>query len=401
MSRSLPSCSCLLVFLTALPLQADVFVLKDGGRIEGTLLNADETPRKLYRIEAADGLEIALEPKFIDRARAGEREALREYNAFAPFWENTVENHLQIADWCSQNQLPDLAKRHRSQVLEIDPEHRQARQLLGFFKDTNGEWTTQNEQLGEKRGLVRKDGRWKSKQQIDVEQRLENQKKQEKSWADRVNALRTSLPRGEKARADILAIDDPSAIGALWNALNEEGNEDTRILLIKALSNIGTSRALHALAQWSLNGREYDELRKTCRDEIRRRPETKQALVAYYASYLYENAYPGLINAAALGIAELDGHSAIPQLIDALVTSHTKTVTKKAPGPSFGSMGNVQGTQFGWGQSTEKVTDVSQNQEVLAALRKLTGVDFGFNKDAWRNWLIQQRRTSAFNARRG
>ncbi|MDR2116191.1 MAG: hypothetical protein LBP87_07405 [Planctomycetaceae bacterium] len=43
----------------------------------------------------------------------------------------------------------------------------------------------------------------------------------------------------------------------------------------------------------------------------------------------------------------------------------------------------------------------SQNQEVLNALIKLTGVNFQFNKNLWRAWLIESRRTTSFNARRG
>ncbi len=334
-------------------------------------------------------------------ARPGEREAQIEYNAFAPFKENTIENHLEIAQWCSKNLLPDLAKQHRYQVLELDPDHKQARQLLGYFRDDDGEWTTRSEVLGEKRGMVRQGGAWKSKQQIEVEQRLDRQKKDAKQWTERVKTLCASLPRGEKAKAAMLAITDSAAVPALWKALETEPNEDTRILLIRALSNIGNAQALYAVALWSLNGRELPELRYTCYDEIRRHPEAKQMLVAYYASYLKETGNPGIINAAATGIAELDGRTAIPQLIDALVTSNTRTVTKQAPGPSFGSSGNIQGAGLAWGQSTEKVTDVSQNRDVRAALMKLTGVDFQFNQDAWRAWLIQQRRTSSFNARRG
>jgi hypothetical protein len=33
------------------------------------------------------------------------------------------------------------------------------------------------------------------------------------------------------------------------------------------------------------------------------------------------------------------------------------------------------------------VTDTFQNTEVLAALVKLTGQDFGYNVNSWRRWL--------------
>ena len=380
---------------------ADVFLLKEGGRLEGEFLNAEEVPRRTYRIEATAGMEFEIESKHIERSRKGDREALIEYNAFAPFMEDTVENHLEIADWCSKNQLPELARRHRYLVLEHDPENKPARQTLGYFKDKDGNWTTQEEMLGRKGGLIQHRNSWKSQQQIEVEQLLENRKKKETTWTNKIAELRSSLPRGEKARSEMLSIKDPAAVEPLWIALKEERNEDTRVLIIKALSNIGTSVAVHNVARWSLNVGEHLELRKTCYDEIRRHPEAKQAIVAFYENFLGDVARPQIINAAAMGIGEIDGHTAVPKLIDALVTVHKYKATEKAPGPAFGNFGNVQGGGLAWGQNTVEKVNRSENREVRAALMRLTGVDFQFDKDAWRAWLIQQRRTSSFNARRG
>ncbi|MDR1964094.1 MAG: hypothetical protein LBQ50_09980, partial [Planctomycetaceae bacterium] len=240
-----------------------------------------------------------------------------------------------------------------------------------------------------------------TQQQIDIEQILEKRKQAEMNWEKKVEAWRAVLPNHAKAKSEILAITDPLATTALWNALSAERNEDTRILLLKALSNIGTSTALHSIARWSMNTNENAEVRQTCFDEIRRHPAAKQALVGFYASHLNPQHDVPTINAAALALGEIGGRSAIPQLIDALITVHTETKIIKAPGPAFGSLGNTTGTQFGWG--SQKVSDVqtSRNQEALTALIKLTGVNFQFNKDAWRIWLIESRRTTSFNARRG
>ncbi|MDR1963994.1 MAG: hypothetical protein LBQ50_09470, partial [Planctomycetaceae bacterium] len=159
----------LLLFLTVLtPLHADEYLLKEGGKIKGELLNREEVPRKTYQIQAGDGLELGIESKYIDRPAKGERDAILEYNAFAPFEEDTIENHLKIAEWCSQHQLPELSRQHWKRILDHDPEHKDARRVLGYIKGEDGSWTTQQELLGS-RGLVKHNGSWKTQQQIDIE----------------------------------------------------------------------------------------------------------------------------------------------------------------------------------------------------------------------------------------
>jgi hypothetical protein len=399
-TRYLFFCFSFFFFMELTFLCADEYLLKEGGKIQGELLNTEEVPRKTYQIRVGNGLEIGIASKYIDRPAKGERDAVLEYNAFAPFEEDTIENHLKIADWCSKHQLPELSRRHWNQILEHDPEHKTARNILGYIKGEDGSWTTQQELLGS-RGLIKRNGSWKTQQQIDIEQMLEKRKQAEIDWEKKIDAWRKVLPNHAKAKSEMLAVTEPLATTALWNALLAEQNEDTRILLLKTLSNIGTSSALHNIARWSMNVHENAEVRRTCFDEIRKHSAAKQALIGFYASHLNSQHNVSTINAAALALGEIGGRSAMPQLIDALITVHTETKTINAPGPAFGNMNGVSGTQFSWGSQKVKETHPSSNQEVLNALIKLSGVNFQYNKGAWRAWLIESRRTASFNARRG
>jgi hypothetical protein len=47
-----------------------------------------------------------------------------------------------------------------------------------------------------------------------------------------------------------------------------------------------------------------------------------------------------------------------------------------------------------------RVTNVYRNEEVLAALEKLTGVSFGYDIPAWRRWQRQSFRPSTTPERR-
>ena len=393
-----------LLFLLAVALSspilfADVFVLRDGGTLDGDLLNPDEVPRRTYNIRTADGIETSLEARLVERVRKGEKESVTEYKAFAPFKEDTVENHLEIAEWCRQQRLVDLWRRHLHRVLDLDPDEPTARRLLGHFKAPDGSWTTQNEMLGSK-GYIQVGGSWKTRQQADLEQYFDRKDKREKEWVKYVTALRSGIHTNPQNRVELAAIDDPLAATALTKALPNEPNPDVRILLIRSLGNVGTSAALHEIARWSLDDREpNNEVLRTCYDELKKHPGALPAIIGFYARHLHAGYGTVAINRGAFALGQLDGRSAIPQLIDALVTTHVEVRTIKAQGPSTNSGGGLGGLE--WGEKPIRISHDNENPEVRHALMRLTGKDFLFNKDAWRAWLIQSRRTPIFDARRG
>jgi len=389
----------LLVFATTL--FADVFVLKDGGTLDGELTNPDDVPRKTYNVRTADGIEMNLEARLIERIRKGEKESVTEYKAFAPFKEDSVENHLEIAEWCRQQRLTDLWKRHLHRVLELDSDNKTARQLLGHFKAPDGTWTTQQEMLGGK-GYIQVGVSWKTRQQIDLERFFEKRDKLEKEWSRRIDALRSSLRSTPKSRVELVEIDDPLAAMALTKALSVESDPDVRILLIQSLGNIGTSAALHEIARWSMNDRESNtEVCRACFEVLKDHPAALPAIVGFYARHLQAESGPSVINRAAYAIGQVGGRLAIPQLIDALVTTHIEIRTVTAQGTTGMSSGTNTPGGLVWGQSKEKIPHDIANHDVRKALMLLTGVDFQFDKDAWKAWLIKSRRTPTFDARRG
>ena len=58
---------CLPVCLFADAVQADVFVLANGGRIEGELLNPEQSPRRDYQVKTASGGLITLAESQVER----------------------------------------------------------------------------------------------------------------------------------------------------------------------------------------------------------------------------------------------------------------------------------------------------------------------------------------------
>ena len=379
-----------------------VLLLKDGGTLEGELLNPNEISRKSYRIKTAGGLEISIDAGLVERAQSRERPALIEYNAEAPFTENTVENHLVWARWCSENQLFDQSRLHWQQILELDPDHAAARQVLGYMKDQNG-WISDQDRRGN-RGLIQHRGRWRTAQQVEIETLLETQKNAETQWRQTIRDLRRRLPNPQ-AEAALLDIRDPAAFIPLRDVLLDElsiqkGNPHVRMLLLRSLVQIPHIDAVRFVVGWSIRPEEpFDDIRQMCVDEVLRlskeNPEIRQVMIETYRSALRTGIDP-IINMAARILGDIGGHEAVPELIDVLVVVRQETIQEQQPAYSFGS----GGSSLTQGARTIKRQVQNQNQIALTALTKLTGVNFYFDQASWQEWYRQSFRSPSVNLRR-
>ena len=378
-----------------------VLLLKDGGTLEGELLNPDEISRKSYRIKTAGKLEISLDARLVERVQNRERPALIEYYAKAPFTENTIDNHLFWARWCSENQFPDLSRLHWRQILEIDPDHAVARQILGYTRDQNG-WVSDQEKR-ENRGLVQYRGRWRTPHEIEVETMLESRRNAEIQWRNTIRDLTRRLPNNQ-AETQLLAIRDPAAFvpirDALLNALSNERNPNIRRVLLRSLVRIPHAGAVQFVVGWSIRDEEpYDDIRLMCVEEVLRlshdNPELRQIMMETYRSALRTGIEP-IVNMAARILKDIGGYEAVPELIDALVMMRTETFQEQQPAYSFGP----GGTGLSQGARTIKNQRRIPNQAVLAALTELTGRNFLFDQAAWQEWYRQSQRSPSVNLRR-
>ncbi|MDR2761089.1 MAG: hypothetical protein LBB88_00640 [Planctomycetaceae bacterium] len=378
---------------------ADRFLTKYGGIIEGEQFNINNVPNKTHLIKSSDGVEVEIDSNYILRKIPDNPvSSLSEYNSTVPFMEDNIENHLKMAEWCRRNNLPELNKLHLNLVLEKDSDNETARRQLGYFKDASGTWITQEQRLIDAGFILTPKG-WRTQQQIEVDKILDSRRLSSNRWQKEFKSILRGLPGDPQSRRALLSITDPGAGAAIAGALAVERDPDTRILLIRALSNIGTSATIQEIARWSINQTEtVSSVKRTCFDELQKHKEDQLILVGLYASQLNPQNGVYAINAAALAIAELGGKSAIPQLIDMLVTTQVETQIVK---PAGGFMDNNT-TGLQWGQPREiKITREIRNDGVLKALCILTGMNFQFDKNAWKRWLIQSRKSQYFDARRG
>lgn len=381
---------------------ADVFLLHQGGKLEGEWLNRAAPSSEVYEIETSGGGRLTLAKDRVAEVVV-EKPPAAEHDRMAPAFADTIEEQWRIAEWCRERNLPDERRTHLRRILELDPDHVKARLALGYMH-IGGRWVTRDEQYQEQ-GYEFYRGRWRLVQEIELLEKRSKRRQAENEWRGRLVRLRTALTGDAQAKAyrQIAAIRDPRAVPALAEMLARDRHRPLRLLYVEALGRIASPEAAAVLTQRSVDDADV-EVRWAALEEIVRLapPEAPGA----YIRLLKDN-NNRRVNAAAAALAQLGDRTAIEPLIDALVTVHEQIVrfggASDAVTTSFGgdSVGGG-GTSFQSGGKTEILHVPVQNQAVLESLVRLTGgPSFGFNQQAWRNWYaIEKSRLEQFNARR-
>lgn len=396
-----------LSFVTMNVQAVEHFTLANGGHLTGELLNPDQIPRENYKIRTTDGVTITLDSRMV-QSRTQVRPAVEEYAKRKPEFPDTVEGQFALAQWCRDNNLYTQRKIHLNRVIELDPNHADARRMLGYVQLEPGEWATQ-EDIMQSRGFVKYRGRWRLPQEIKLIEQHRKQELAEKEWFRKVKLWRTWIVEGnikaQQAVQQIRSIDDPLAIPALQDKLQDEPFPEIRLLYVHALSRIDTIEANQLLVNCFLSD-EHREVRLTCLDHMvdDSQPEIIAMLITNLRSK--DNA---VINQAAYGLKEMGDSAAVAPLIDALVTQHKYKQTIGNPnggmsftfgGPSGGSGGGFSGTGMSAGGKSQIIAVHKANPQVLEALVALTGQNFYYEVPAWKAWFAAQKAPESLNARR-
>lgn len=375
---------------------ADVFVLSGGGRITGDLVNRNESPRQRYIIQISDGAQLTLDASQVEKVvRVRPEEA--EYERIYADYPDTADAQWELAQWCREHKLTAQREIHLRRVIELDPDHVEARRALGYNR-IEGKWQTRQEVMTD-RGYVRYKGQWKLPQEIEL---LENKKKLEaaqQEWFQKIKRWRGWLgtDRDNQGRDSIRSLTEPMAVKALTVGLRDDSDPQVRLLYIKALANIDTVEAARALAIAAVSD-PVEEVRLTCLDylQTKKRPD----VIAYFVGKLKDKDNK-IVNLAGIALGRMKDPTAVGPLIDALVTVHKFKISKpggdQAMSTSFGSGGS--GMSMGGGPKI--IHQAIPNQTVLDALATITGRNFNFDKQAWKYWFAAQKKPAdALDARR-
>ncbi len=378
------------------PAAGEILVLDTGGRVAGKLLNADESPREKYVIQLTNGSRLTLAAGQVVQVLHTRPEEL-QYEQVRPQYPDTVDGHWTLAEWCRERGLADRRTEHLRRIVELDPNHTQARRALGYSQ-VQGEWKTQEEYMLEQ-GYRRYRGRWMTTQQIELLEKQRTQEVAEKEWAQKIRRWREWLgtDRDTEGRQNILAVTDPLATAALKRLIEEDRVYQARLLYVDALEGIGTPAARAVLAERSIVD-PHVEVRERCLDRLEESGD--HSVVEFFVHKLHSKDNR-VVNQAAVGLARMRQPSAIGPLINALVTTHKyKLVSGGGSGSMSTTFGSSGGGGLSVGGSTKIISRQIANQGVLDALVVLTGQNFSFDQRAWKYWHSTQKKRAHLDARR-
>ncbi len=381
------------VALSAPPVRGETFLLRSGGRIDAQHLNPGRAPAEPYQLKTDLGLKLSLTPAQVSRVVV-RSDVQKQYDAEVLARPNTAAGHWELAEWCKDAGLVTERKVHLQRVLELDPDHAQARAALGFGR-VGDRWMTMDDVMLSL-GYVRAGGLWKTPQQLELEVAARESELATKKlrrdilmWIDQLDGSRR-----ETALANLQSVRDPRAGPALAELLDDTGrSRDVRLLVLDMLSRLPPGAGAKAVVKLAMDEKD-EEIRDRCLDEVVRMKDSGVASVFIGLLTSKDNKR---VNRAATCLARLDDPAATLPLITALVTTHEYLIMpQNGGGLSFNSAGG-----FSAGGKPQKSKRDHENRSVHSALTTLhPGANFEYDEAAWRKWYIEKFTTNKVDLRR-
>ena len=412
--------SVVIVFLSyAAMARADVISLKNGGEIRGLIQKNTRTPSSNGSdviVKTLGGSLITVAKSEIESIRR-RRLILEEYESRRRKAPDTVDGQWKLARWCRKQRLTLERRTHLKRIVELNPQHEQARRSLGHQK-YDGVWMSREEYM-KSQGQVLYRGRYVFPQELEQIKLDRLAKEGKREWHKKIKLWHTWITgdrtkQQKQALQELSAITDSLAIPALSKRFRDEPQPALRELYISILGRMQSVESLQALLYQAI----FDSQPNLREVAVAAVPEDQtnaaiRALVRGLKSELNL-----VVGRSATALALLGNDQVVPQLIDALVTTHRYRVVVPDNGANtigFAANGgqapltsglppdvelqlmtgqlpygavvippNDPGAQMR--KKTQIIKRTQKNGAVLEALKSLTDEDFSYNRSKWRLW---------------
>lgn len=392
--------------------RADLVRLKSGGELRGRIVKAAD--ESVLTVETESGAEVTVAAAAVEFVTLRSA-TIEEYESRARRTLASVPDQLGLAEWCRQKGLTAQRLEHLERVIELEPDHEKARLALGHTWH-EGQWVDRDEMMAAK-GYVKYKGKYITTLEMELIEKTEEEVAAEKAWFPKIrlwaNWLKGSqFERQADAIANLQGVTDPNACPAVVRFLAEDNSPVLRQLAVQVLSQPGGPKPVVGLTKLLVLD-PVPELRRAALDAIK--PEQYPMAQPYLLRDLRHKQNVVVCRAAA-ALERIGDDQAVTPLIQALLTTHQYTIRVPVAqtGVSLGSNGSIGGSsgsslppeieaglrtgQYpngvivlnGPGAPLEARTRLvtvnytHQNAEVLSALQKLTGSNFGFDRRTWR-----------------
>ncbi|MBN1419839.1 MAG: HEAT repeat domain-containing protein [Planctomycetes bacterium] len=233
-------CACLVAGIAGQPAaRADVVTLRTGRRVEGKATVEGQR----IRVRIGEDREVFLRKGDVQSIERGPApfEIYREKSeALAS---DDVKGRLALAKWAASKGLTAEAGSEYRKVIEIAPDHAEAREGLGFVRDGD-EWVTAAE-FHRRRGEVYEGGRWVAREEIEARKRAAQRAAEIRRAVDRA-ATRTGKAQ-EEALTFLASLSPEEETEALLKGLS--GSTQVKRFAMERLGEGKVGAAVPALAE--------------------------------------------------------------------------------------------------------------------------------------------------------
>ncbi len=430
------------------PGRADLIELRGGGQVQGKAVpdpqNKDRVQVWLLRGRNPLSFQKGQVAKIVPQPSP-----LDDYVVKRAKVASTGAAQFELGSWCEENKLVDLARGHYETALKLEPSLDSVHRKLGHVYQ-DGTWLTRDD-VNAAQGLVKYKGRWITAEEKAKKENVEQTTASQQSWLRQIRLLRQSILNGtndrrRQAEATLMEIRDTDAVAPLVRVFGED-DPPRRMLLTLVLASIGSPEATKALIRRVLDEPDFD-IRAATLEHLKKRDEP--GVPGQFARALAsENVI--VINRAAWALRNLEAVEAVPRLVSVLITKEDQIVMVppgetyngnisemsagglvpravnnsgavfstppqvsngavayglvavpyyQMGGLSIGGAPSSIGAPLKGGPEPKVVTFTYRNVEVLSALQKLTGQDFGYDVDSWRRWIARSFNPNPRPARR-
>jgi hypothetical protein len=253
------------------------------------------------------------------------------------------------------------------------------------------------------RGMVMYEGRFVTRQHVELLEREKKKKSSEADWAKHLERMRRWLvgrrqDRADEALVEIQSIRDPMAAEAIVGLLDREESPELKRLWMEVAARLDHQAAVDALVNLSLLDEDPEVRHQSLEYLIN---SGRRGLARPYIRGLKDKDNV-IVNRAGAALGEIGDTDAIGPLIDALVTKHKYKVADGNPDQhsyTFTPQGGG-GMSFGGG-GPKIITRSLRNPDVLGALTTLSaGASFDYDQEQWRRWLAAQAKQQTVDVRR-
>lgn len=397
---------------SARALAADVVVLKSGGRIQGQVVNTDRAKNDPVSIVAPSGVKLVLGAAQVKQVINSKKNDLQqEYEDQLPTVPNTPDGHFAMAAWCLEAGLGAQRKFHLEQVIRLDPDHEDARRMLGHTK-IDGEWMRPGE-WETKRGLVYFQNQWRLPQEVEILQRDQAREEAVLQWREDIRRWLGWIEDGGKRAPlgyeNLKGVHDDAAAPVLVDILRDDSRpRSLRLLALELLSRMPPHYTASTLVTMAMKDKDAD-VRDKAIEELRRQGSTL-ALHSFIKDLKSKD--NNVVRRAARCLGILGDVEATVPLIDALVTPHKFAITTGGNpgqigagfgGPTDGSGGGGGLGNFSFGNPKPQIKVIKiENDTALAALTSMhPGINFGYDQKKWKAWVIEKKTSADIDLRRG